>query len=167
MGLVYKIISKIHSKRLLQVLHKVIDNKQAAFLKGRGLLDSVVVANEVVEEVRRKKGRCIIVKPDFEKSYDSVNWDFLIYMLKRLGFCSKWKKWIRAYLESPSISILVNGSPTDQFVPSKGLGQGDPLAPFLFLIVAEGLAGAVRQVESKGILEGISVGNKNIVVSMI
>ena len=73
MGLVYKIISKILSKRLLQLLHKVIDNKQVAFLKGRGLLDSVVVANEVVEEVRRKKGRCIIVKVDFEKAYHSVN----------------------------------------------------------------------------------------------
>ena len=55
-------------------------------LKGRGLLDSVVVANEVVEEVRRKKGRCIIVKADFEKAYDLVNWDFHYIHARKIRF---------------------------------------------------------------------------------
>jgi len=67
----------------------------------------VVVAIEVVEEVTRKKGKHTVLKEDFEKAYDSVNWDFLFSMLEMLGFYPKWVKWIRGYLESLTISILV------------------------------------------------------------
>ena len=70
-------------------------------------------------------------------------------MLRRLGFNGKWIEWIKNCLESSSISVLVNGSPTTAFKPKKGLRQGDPLAPFLFLIMAEGLAEVVRQAEEK------------------
>jgi len=163
----YKIISKILSKRMQKVLHKIIDKKQSAFIKDRSILDSVVVINEVIEEVRRKKGKCIIIKADFEKAYDSVNWEFLLYMLERMGFCPKWVKWIRSCLESFDISILINGSPTGQFTPTKGLRQGDPLVPFLFLIVAQGLAGVVTQAESMGLIKGIRVGHKQIPISML
>jgi len=150
-----------------KVLHKINDQKQSAFIEGRGLLDSVVLVNEVIDEVRRIKGKCTIIKVDFEKAYDSVNWEFLLYMMARLGFCDKWIKWIRGCLESSTISVLVNGSPTEQFSPTKGLRQGDPLAPFLFLIVVEGLAGVVRQAEYKGLLEGIKVGKKQIPINML
>ena len=113
-------------------IHKVIDHTQSAFFEGRGLLDSVLVASETIDEVRRKKKSCVIVKVDYEKAYDS--WDFLFYMMKRLGFCVKRILWIRECLESSTISVLVNGSPTQEFCPSKGLRQGDPLAPFLFFL---------------------------------
>jgi len=85
-------------------------------------------------------------------------------MMTRLDFCNKW---IRGCLESSTISVLVNGSPTEQFSPTKGLRQGDPLAPLLFLIVVEGLAGVVRQAEYKGLLEGINVGKKQIPINML
>ena len=150
-----------------KVLHKIIDQKKSAFIEGRGLLDSVVLVNKVIDEVRRIKGKCTIIKVDFEKTYDSVNWEFLLYMMAKLGFCDKWIKWIRDCLESSTISVLVNGSPTEQFSPTKGLRQGDPLAPFLFLIVVEGLAGVVRQAEYKGLLEGIKVGKKQIPINML
>jgi len=70
-----------------------------------------------------------MLKENFEKAYDNVNWDFFMYMLGRLG-CAKW---IRRYLESSSISILVNGSSMDQFVPTKGLRQGTVSLYFYFL----------------------------------
>jgi len=66
-------------------------------------------------------------------------------MMGRLGFDNKWVRWIKSCLESPTISILVNGSHTEEFKPKRGLRQGDPLASFLFLIVAEGLLGLVRK----------------------
>jgi len=127
----------------------------------------VVVANEVIDDVRRKRDKCIIVKVDFEKAYDSIDWAFLMYMMGRLGFCSKWIRWIRGCLESSTISVLVNGSPTWEFKPQKGLRQRDPLAPFLFLSVTEGLAGAVREVENKGLLQGVKVGQKDLSLSMM
>jgi len=64
----------------------------------------------------------------------------------------KWIQWIRACLESATISVLVNGSPTKEFKPSRGLKQGDPIAPFLFLIVAQSLSGLVHQAKSKNLL---------------
>jgi len=94
------------------------------------------VANEVIEEVRNNRMQCLIVKLDFEKAYDSVRWDFFYYMLGRLGFRTKWISWVKACLKSSTISILVNGSPTQEFNPTKALKQMDPLAPFLFLLVA-------------------------------
>jgi len=81
----------------------------------------------------------VIVKVDFEKAYDSIEWDFLEYMIKILGFQCRWINWIKMCLKSASVSVLVNGSPTREFRPSRGLRQGGPLAPFLFLIMVEGL----------------------------
>lgn len=141
---VYKIISKILANRLKIVLPKIIDNTQSAFIKGRGLLDSILVANEIVEEYRQKKKRLAIVKVDYEKAYDSVNWDFLYHMMDRMGFYDRWINWVKECLGSSSVSVLVNGSPTNEFTPTRGLRQRDPMAPFLFLIVVEGLAGLVR-----------------------
>ena len=164
---IYKIIDKILSNRLKLVLSTIIDYKQSAFIKDRGLLDGVVMANEVIEEVCNNRMQCLIVKLDFEKAYDSVRWDFLYYMLGRLGFSTKWISWVKACLESSTISVLVNGSPTQEFNPTKGLRQGDPLAPFLFLLVAEGLSGLVRQANIKNMLEGISVGRNETKVNIL
>ena len=164
---VYKIISKILANRLKSVLPKIIDYSQSAFIKERGLLDSILVANEVVEEYRAKNKRLAIIKVDYEKAYDSVSWEFLYYMMVRLGFCARWIGWIKECLESSTVSILVNGSPTKEFCPKKGLRQGDPMAPFLFLIVAEGLAGMVRQAVKKKLYYGVHVGSKAINVGLL
>jgi len=101
------------------VISKVVDVKQSAFLEGRGLLDSVVVANEVLEEMKRRKKRCVFFKVDFEKAYDSVRWEFIYYMLEKVGFCDKWIQWIKGCLESASMLVLVNGSLTKEFFPKK------------------------------------------------
>jgi len=95
----------------------VIDENQSAFMKGRGLLESALVANEVIEEVRRRRRSGVFLKVDFEKAYDSVRWSFLFDMLNRLGFHVRWIKWVQGCLESATISILVNGSPTKEFRP--------------------------------------------------
>jgi len=166
-GCLYKIVAKILSRRLKKVLHKVIDVRHSAFLEGRGIMDSVLVANEVLEDIKRRKSSCIFFKVDYEKAYDSIDWSFLFYMLERLGFCGRWVGWIRACLESSSVSVLVNGSPTQEFKPRKGVRQGDPLAPFLFLVVAEGLAGVVRMAIEKDLLESLEIGGRLTKVNML
>jgi len=160
-------VSKILSLRLKNVLHKVTDGRQSAFLEGRGLMDNILVANEVLEEVKRKKTRCVFFKVDYEKAYDSVIWDFIYYMLDRLDLCGKWIEWVRACLESSSVSMLINRSLTQEFKPKKGLRQGDPLTPFLFLIVAEELVKAIRKAVEKDMLESLEIGDKSTKVSML
>lgn len=141
----YKVISKILAIRLRGVISNIIDDCQSAFVGERNMLDSVLVANEIIHEAKRRKKSSFVLKIDFEKAYDTVDWEFLLYMLRRLKFGEKWVQWIKACLASASVSVLVNGSPSEEFRMEKGLRQGDPLAPFLFLIVAEGLSGLVRQ----------------------
>ena len=162
-GSLYKIISKVLSCRMKKVLPSVIDECQSAFLKDIGLLDSVIVANEVVEELRRCGRRGLCLKVDYEKAYDSVSWVFLLDMLQRLGFHRRWIMWIRACLESASVSVLINSSPTSEFKVTRGLRQGDSLAPFLFIVVAEGLSGLVRQALKANLLTG----RKEVEVSVL
>lgn len=147
-------MSKVLANRLKRVLPAVIDDSQSAFLSGRGLLDSVVVANEWAHEAKSFKKQSMAFKVDFEKAYDSVRWDFLYYMLRRLNFGDQWITWIKGCLESARVSVLINGSPSDEFSMSLGLRQGDPIAPFLFLIVAEGLNGLLRRAVSIGCFTG-------------
>jgi len=121
-------------------------------------MDNILVANETVEECRLKEKRLEIVKVDYEKAYDLVSWDFLYFMMAKFGFCDRWIGWIKESLESSSMSILVNGSPTKEFVPSRGLRQGDPMTLFLLFIAVEGLIWLVRQATEKNLYCGVEVG---------
>jgi len=86
---------------------------------------------------------------DYEKAHDSISWDFHYYMISRLGLCNRLIRWIMECLKSSTISILINGSLTKQFNPTRGLRQDDPIIPFLFLNVVQGLLGMVNQIARK------------------
>ena len=89
-GCVYKIVAKLLAHRLKKVLPNIIDERQSTFISGRQLLHNVLIANEAVEEAKRRNKPCLVFKVDYKKAYDSVSWNFLSYMMKRLGFCFKW-----------------------------------------------------------------------------
>jgi hypothetical protein len=155
----YKLLSKVLAARLKMVLGKVISKIQSAFLPNRQILDGVLVVNELLDLAKRRKGKCLFFKVDFERAYDTVNWNFLDYMMDRMGFAVGWRRWIRACIFQSSMSVLVNGSPTGDFMVDKGLRKGDPLSPFLFLIVAEGLTGLKCKAVDNKVLHGYKVGN--------
>ena len=106
-------------------------------------------------------------KVDFEKAYDLVSWVFLDYMLQRMGFCHKWRHWMSACLKSASISILINDSPTKEFAPTRGLRQGDPLAPLLFNIVGEGITGLMREAVQKNLYRSYMAGKKKEPINIL
>ena len=130
-------------------------------------MDGVLVANEVLDEIKRRKKNCVFFKADFEKAYDSMRWEFIYYMFERLGFCGKWIPWIKGCLESASVFVLVNGSPSKEFFPKKRLRQGDPLTPFLFLIAAEGLTGVSRMAIERKMIDSLEIGKEKVKVNML
>ncbi|GKV27199.1 hypothetical protein SLEP1_g36397 [Rubroshorea leprosula] len=138
-----------------------------AFLEGRQLIEGVVLANEIMDEARKKRKDSFMLKVDFEKAYDKVCWEFLDYMLWRVDVGTKWRGWINECLRTSSLSVLVNGSLSRQFEVSKGLKEGDPLSPFLFLIVVEGLNGIIKSTVEKGLFKGIEVGQNGVRFSYI
>lgn len=127
-GCLYKIIVKILANMLKVVLSRIISPCQSAFLPHRQILDGALIANELVDLAKWWKDKCLLLKLDFEKAYDSVDWGFLEYMLIRMGFDSQWRNWMKACIKSTTMSVLVNGSPTEDFPTFRGLRQGDPLA---------------------------------------
>ncbi|KAL5545374.1 hypothetical protein UlMin_005061, partial [Ulmus minor] len=161
----YKILAKLLANRLREVLEETISMAQGAFVHNRQILDVVLVATEAVEDYRKRKKRGVIFKVDFEKAYDHVNWDFLDLVLEKKGFGARWRTWMRGCISSANFSIMINGKPRGRFGASRGLRQGDPLSPFLFILVADILGRMMDKAVSIGEVKGFKVGREEVVVS--
>ncbi|GJT87061.1 cysteine-rich receptor-like protein kinase [Tanacetum coccineum] len=166
-GCMYKVLSKLLSRRLCKVIHKLIRPNQTAFLSGRQILDGILIANEIVNYAKKEKLKLLLFKVDFEKAFDSVNRKFLIDIMSQMGFSAKWCKWIHACLSSASISVLINGSPSKEFSMERGLRQGDPLSPFLFLIIAEALQVMMTESCNNGIFKGLFLAKNDTNISLL
>lgn len=97
------------------------------------------------------------IKVDMAKAYDRVEWDYLEAMLLKLDFGQKWTRLVMQCVRSVSYATLINGTPGETITPSRGLRQGDPLSPYLFLICVEGLSSLLQKAESSGIIKGVAV----------
>ncbi|KAJ0621814.1 putative RNA-directed DNA polymerase [Helianthus annuus] len=157
-GTISKVISKCLANRIKTVIGKVIADTQSAFIKNRFILDSPLMLNEVLSWLNKGKKKAFLLKIDFEKAYDNVNWSFLIDMLDQRGFPPVWCKWVSGILKSARSSVLVNGSPTFEFHYEKGIRQGDPLSPFLFLFIMEALSCMICEASSVGEFKGVRLG---------
>ncbi|GJT28764.1 RNA-directed DNA polymerase, eukaryota, partial [Tanacetum coccineum] len=115
----------------------------------------VFYLNDLLALVYFQKTKCDVFKVDFAKAYDSIRWDYLEDVLHSFGFGVKWRSWIKGCLSSSMASILVNGSPTSEFQFHRGLKQGDPLAPYLFILIMESLHLSFSRVIDAGIFTGI------------
>ncbi|RVW15177.1 LINE-1 reverse transcriptase-like [Vitis vinifera] len=157
LGGVYKLLAKVLSNRIKGVLDKVVSPDQNAFVKGRQILDASLIANEVIDYWLKRKEKGVICKLDIEKAYDSINWNFLMKVMRKMGFGDRWLKWIWWCISTASFSILVNGVPAGYFSNSRGLRQGDPLSPYLFVLGMEVLSAMLRRAIDGGFISGCSI----------
>jgi len=159
-NVLYKIISKVLANRLKKVLPKCISDNQYAFVPGRSILDNAMVAIEVLHFMKAKtrgEDRYVALKLDISKAYDRMDWNYLRVVLNKMGFHDRWIHWMCMCVESVDYSVLVNGTQVDPIIPGRGLRQGDPLSPYLFIICAEGLSSLIRDAETRGVLTGTKV----------
>ncbi|KAK2648729.1 hypothetical protein Ddye_016218 [Dipteronia dyeriana] len=156
-NVIYKNCSEAFTNRFRNVLDEVISETQSAFIPGRLILDNGIVGFECMHALRRKKkGKkgSLALKLDMSKAYDRMEWDFLSGMMTRLGFSASWVNRIMRCVQSFFFSHLINGEVYGLMKPSRGLRQGDPLYPYLFLICVEDLSQLLQIVERSRKLMG-------------
>ena len=158
---VYKIVAKVLANRLKVIVGKVVSAPQNAFVQGRQILDSVLIANECLDSRLRSGVPGVVCKLDLEKAYDHVHWGFLLYMLRRCGFTRRWRRWIFMCISTARFSVLINGTPCGFFASSRGLRQGDPLSPLLFILVMEALSRLLFRAREGGFISGYDIGQTN------
>uniref|UniRef100_A0A2N9HB65 Reverse transcriptase domain-containing protein n=1 Tax=Fagus sylvatica TaxID=28930 RepID=A0A2N9HB65_FAGSY len=161
-GSMYKIISKVLANRLREVLGSLLSLSQNAFIQGRQIQDSVLIANESLDSRLNSGVPSLICKLDLEKAYDHVNWNFLMYLMERCGFGVKSSNWIKFCISSVRFSVLINGTPCGFFLSSRGLKQGDSLSPLLFVLIMEALSRLMDRAVARGYLEGFAMDNSNV-----
>ncbi|KAA3470829.1 reverse transcriptase [Gossypium australe] len=153
----YKLVTKTIDKWLQDVMGICIDKAQSAFVPGRLISDNVLLAYELLHTFRQKrmgKKGYMAVKLDMSKAYDRVEWDFVKQMMKQMGFASRWIELIMKCITTASYAVIINGNRGRNFQPTRGLRQGDPLSPFLFLICSEGLSTLMRSAMRNGLVKG-------------
>ncbi|KAK2654067.1 hypothetical protein Ddye_013923 [Dipteronia dyeriana] len=138
------------SRRLLEESFSVEEVREAL----NGCDGNKAPANEVLSSWRSDKEGGIVLKLEFEKTYDSVDHKFLDSCLEGMGFGERWRGWMSSCISSPMISMLVNGSPLKEFAIDRGLRQGDHLSPFLFNITVEALNRLLLKARDLNLLKG-------------
>ncbi|XP_042974832.1 uncharacterized protein LOC122306468 [Carya illinoinensis] len=160
-NVIYKVVAKVLSNRLKLILPDIISVNQSAFVPGRAITDNIMVAYETLHSMSTRiqgKSAYMALKLDMSKAYDRVEWDFLEVVMCKMGFDRRWVTLVMNCIRSVSYSVLLNGEAQSTFKPTRGLRQGDPISPYLFIICAEALSNLLTQAESKGKISSIPMG---------
>jgi hypothetical protein len=169
-NVVYKIISKVIANRLKLIMPHVISDTQSSFVPGRLITNNTLVTFETLHHMKHhmhgRKGS-MALKLDMSKAYDRVEWQFLLAIMHQMRFHQRVINLIAECLQTVSYSILINGEPQGFFRPFRGLRQGDPLSPYLFLLCTEGLHGLLKSAALSGAIHGVSISRTNPKLSHI
>ncbi|XP_057760081.1 uncharacterized protein LOC130980412 [Arachis stenosperma] len=138
----YKVITKILARRLKGIMGKLTQPTQCSFVPGRQSSDNIVIVQEVIHSMKSKKGKkgWMAIKIDLEKAYDRLKWSFIVDTLKDIGMPDHFINLVYACISTARMRVLWNGEALDEFSPSRGIRQGDPLSPYIFVLCIERLS---------------------------
>lgn len=159
-NVLFRILSKVLANRLMKCLPTIILEQQSAFVKGRLLTDNALIAFKINHYIKRRTqgaNGILGLKLDISKAYDILEWYFLDSMMLRFGFNSAWRDKIMCCVKSVSYSFLQVGETFGDIQPSRGVRQGDPISPYLYILCAEGLNSMIRRAEHVGLIHGCSI----------
>ena len=154
---VYKVVTKIIVRRLRPFLPKLISPFQTAFVSRRMGLDNMIIAQELIHTMTLKKGKTgfMAIKIDLEKAYDKLEWDFIRDFLELYRLPPYLIKLIMSCVSSSSILTLLNGGKLKPFQPSRGIRQGDPFSPYLFIMCMEVLGFLISRRYEKNMWDSV------------
>lgn len=146
------------------MISSLVAENQSAFVPGRAISDNVLITHEMLHFLKNseaKKNCSMVIKTDMTKAYDRLEWTFIRTVLMCLGFGEKWIGWILQCITTVSYSFLINGTPRGDVRPSRGIRQGDPLSPYIFILCSEVLSGLCLKSQAEGKMVGIRVARKS------
>jgi exonuclease III len=154
-----KIITKTMANRIKTILPDIISTNQSAFVPGRLITDNIIIAHEVFHYLAQTNSQTgfIGLKTDMAKAYDRLEWSFIRATLESMNFPLTMVNTIMKCVTTVSFSILINGIPTKPFCPQRGLRQGDPLSPYLFILCADVFSALISKAQSNKLIHGIKI----------
>jgi hypothetical protein len=154
-NVVYKIISKVIANILKPILPTLISQEEAGFVEGRQIMDNIIHAHELIHTLKIQRRGGMIIQLDLAKSYDKISWHYMVKTQEAFGFTQHWINWIINLVSMTNYSLLINGAPTKPFWPTRGIRQGDPLSPFMFILMMEGLSRSIKSATTTGEITGL------------
>ena len=161
-NVLYKLGSSVIASRLKSVLPHLISPSQTGFLQGRFIGESTRLVYDIMSYTENNNIDGLLMLIDFEKAFDSISWKFMYHTLYKFGFTQKFIKWIKLFNTNIKASILQFGFLSDFFSIERGCKQGDPLAPYLFLLCAQILCLLISQ---NRLIKGIIIGSTNFKIT--
>lgn len=151
-----KLVAKALSLRLTPFMPRLISPNQSAFLKGRQIHDNFWYVQQSAKLLHQKKVPSCLIKVEIARAFDSVSWAFLLELMQHMGFQRCWTNWVSVLLSTASTKILINGSPSRCICHGRGLRQGDPLSPLLFVLVMECLNRMILKAEERNLFRSLN-----------